>query len=193
MLGTFIVCYRISRYIIINHTSHIIYTSHVIRHTSYIILLHHTSCSDLCNHIGSCSVIFIYICILYSYIYWQFKHSGIHKFLHNSVSFSIHRWSDHSPARRWHSWHDWQRATGPSDNYGLSRIARHFEIEVRCTRNQTSFFRMQIVQFTPINQKCRGFSWILMIRKGKRNVHQHSSLALFPTIGSPAGSLAAFL
>ena len=40
MLGTFIVCYRISRYIIINHTSHIIYIIYITRHTSYFI--HHT-------------------------------------------------------------------------------------------------------------------------------------------------------
>lgn len=169
-----------------SHVTHHIYyihhTSYVILHTSYFYIIHRVQTYAITlDHVPSCSFIYIYIYVFCIRIFiGNSSIQDIHKFPHNSVSFSIHRWSDHSPARRWHSWHDWQRATGPSDNYGLSRIARHFEIEVRCTRNEKMFFHVQIVQFTPINQKCRGFSWILMIRKGKRNVHHHIQPCFVP-------------
>ena len=113
MLGTFIVCYRISRYIIINHTSHIIYihqTSYVILHTPYFYIIHRVQTYAITlDHVPSCSFIYVF-CI---HIFGNSSIQDIHKFLHNSVSVSIHRWSDHSPARRWHSWHDWRRATVP--------------------------------------------------------------------------------
>ena len=118
MFGTFIVCYRISLYIIIHHTSHITHhTSHIIhRAQSYAITL---------DHVPSYSVLFNHMQVSFMY---KIKHSE-HSQIPSSFYIILHppvvqpsTCADVTQLARLAA------RNSTSHNDGLSQIAHHFEI-----------------------------------------------------------------
>ncbi len=85
--SSYVIVYLYTSSYIIHHTSHIIH------HTSYIVLSPMQSHWIMFHHIQSYSI------ICRSHLCTKSNIQNIHKSPHHSISFCIHQWSNHPPAR----------------------------------------------------------------------------------------------